>query len=479
MKPDHEGARIPTGIKRLGEAYGSGTLTPVGVTKEYLSRIEALNPRLNCFITILGDSALKAAADSERRYMAGHPVGPLDGVPIAIKDLVYIEGVKCTAGSRILADNVAPYDAHVVRKLKAAGAVLLGTTNLHEFAAGVTSVNPHYGPVRNPWDEERIAGGSSGGSAAAVAAGMAAGAIGTDTGGSVRIPAALCGVLGLKPTYGRVSRLGVVPLASSFDTVGVLARSARDAGLLLAVVAGHEKEDLTTVEAEAADYVQALTAPLASPRVGVVRNYFFDNVDPAVEANFDSFVSRLRELGCAVSDVSLDWVQGAFERWLPIRGAEATAFHLKWFESAPELYGEDVRALLEQGRGVSGVDYVAAVNARPSFMERFADTMREFDFLAVPCTAVPAPRLDQATVHVKGKDQSVRAALIKPSIPFNYIGAPVASVPSGFAAGLPLGVQLAGRLFDEAGVLRLAHAYEAKFGPYPMPALWGQLPATA
>ncbi len=443
----------------------------MAVTKEYLRRIEALNPRLNCFITVLTDSALKAAEESELRYKGGRALGPLDGVPVAVKDLIYIEGVKCTAGSRILRDNVAPYDAPVVKKLKGSGAVILGTTNLHEFAAGVTSVNPHYGAVRNPWNQGRIAGGSSGGSAAAVSAGMAVGAIGTDTGGSVRIPAALCGVLGLKPNYGRVSRLGVVPLSSSFDTVGVFATSAWDAGLLLNTISGHEKEDMTTVEAEATDWVRALSAPLAHPRICVVRNYFFDAIDPDVEANFDGFVSRLRELGCTVSVADMDWPQEAFEKWLPIRGAEAAAFHLKWFESTPELYGEDVRALLEEGRRVSGVEYVAAVNARPSFMERYADAMGEFDLLAVPCTAVPAPRLDQATVDVKGKNLSVRSALIKPSIPFNYIGAPVAAIPAGALGGLPIGVQLAGRLFDEAGVLRLAHAYEAKFGPYPLPDL--------
>ncbi len=451
----------------------------MAATREYLRRIEALNPRLNCFITVLQDSALKVAEESRLRHRASRALGPLDGIPIAVKDLIYIEGVRCTAGSRVLANNVAPYDAAVVKRLKASGAVILGTTNLHEFAAGVTSVNPHYGAVRNPWDQGRISGGSSGGSAAAVAAGMAAGAIGTDTGGSVRIPAALCGVLGMKPNYGRVSRLGVVPLASSFDTVGVIASSASDVSLLLDAMAGHEKEDMTTVEAEPVDYVQALAAHLVPPRIGVVRNYFFDSVDPAVEANFDSFVSRLKELGCAVSDVSMDWVPGSFERWLPIRGAEATAFHLSWFESTPELYGDDVRALLEEGRRVSGVDYVAAVNARPSFMERYADAMREFDLLAVPCTGVPAPRLDQTTVNVKGKVLSVRSALIKPSIPFNYIGAPVAAVPSGFVDGLPVGVQIAGRLFDEAGILRLAHAYEAKFGPYALPDLSDPGSATA
>ena len=226
-------------IRELAASYRDGSASPTSAARACLSRIDALNKNLNCYITVLRDAALGAAEESEKRFRAGSPLGLLDGIPLAVKDLIYIQGVRCTAGSKILADNVAPYDAAVVRRLKAAGAVILGTTNLHEFAAGTTSVNPHYGAVRNPWDEGRVSGGSSGGSAAAVAAGMAAGALGTDTAGSVRIPAALCGVLGLKPTYGRVSRLGVVPLASSLDTVGILASCAWDAGAMLQCMAGH------------------------------------------------------------------------------------------------------------------------------------------------------------------------------------------------------------------------------------------------
>ncbi len=468
-----QGRSVPLGIRALSEAYRSGTLTPVEAIGEYLRRIEALNPRLNCFITVLNDLALSAAAESAQRFKAGRPLGPLDGVPIAIKDMIYIEGVRCTAGSKILANNIANYDAPVVERLKAAGAVLVGTTNMHEFAASVTSINPHYGPVRNPWDETRVPGGSSGGSGAAVAAGLCAAALGTDTGGSVRIPAALCGILGFKPSYGRVSRLGVVPLAPSFDTVGVLTLSAWDAAALLNPIVGHAREDMTTADVETEDYLQGLTPTSPPPRVGIVRNFFFDAVDPAVRENFEGFVARLRQLGCSTSDVEPDWVQGTFERWLPIRKVEATAFHLKWLESTPGLYGDDVRALLEEGKSVSGVEYVSAVNARPSFIERFADTMRRFDFLVVPCTSIPAPALDQKSVVVEGRTLSVRSALITPSIPFNYIGCPVVSIPAGTVNGLPLGVQLVGRLFDEAGLLRMANAYEARFGPYPGPPLRG------
>jgi len=266
-----QGGPLPTTIAGLHRAFSSGTLTPAGATASYLRRIDERNPSLNCFITKLTVSAGTSAAEAERRFASGSPLGPLDGVPIAVKDVIYISGVKCTAGSKILANNVATYDSPVVRRLKDAGVVLVGTTNLHEFTAGVTSNNPHFGPVRNPWNLDRVAGGSSGGSAAAVASGMVPAALGTDTAGSVRIPAALCGVLGLKPTYGRVSRLGVIPLAPSFDTVGVLTSSAWDAAAMLQTIAGHDEGDPTTVETPVPNYLSDLTvlsslSGSASPR---------------------------------------------------------------------------------------------------------------------------------------------------------------------------------------------------------------------
>ncbi len=456
-------------IRDIGAAYLTGASVPTGVVRQALKSIEFLGGWLNCFITVLGDSALKAAEESERRFKEGRPLGPLDGVPIAVKDIIYIEGVRCTAGSKILAKNVAQYDATVVRKLKAAGAVIVGTTNLHEFAAGTTSVNPHYGPVRNPWDQRKIAGGSSGGSAAAVAAGLAAGALGTDTAGSVRIPAALCGVLGFKPTYGRVSRLGVIPLASSLDTVGVLARSAWDASALLQAIAGGGPGDMTTAS-DATPMSLADPAPGPSQfRIGVVKEYFFDALDPAVEESHGMFLSRLRQMGCSVSEARLDGIGEVYDRWLPIRRAEATAFHQRWLQQTPELYGDDVRRLLEQGQEVLAVDYVAAINARPSYMERFSESMAGFDALALPCTAIPAPEIGQATVRLGEKEVPVYSALNRLTLPFNYVGFPAVSVPSGFSGGVPLGVQLVGKLFDEATLLRLVSTYEEKFGPYPKP----------
>ncbi len=445
------------------------------MVRERLRQIGALNPGLNAFITVLSESALKAAAESDRRYRERAPAGPLDGVPVAVKDIIYVQGVRCTAGSRILADNVASYDAPVVAKLKAAGAILVGTTNLHEFAAGTTSVNPHYGAVRNPWDPSRMAGGSSGGSAAAVASGLATLALGTDTAGSVRIPAALCGVVGVKPTYGRVSRLGVIPLSTSLDTVGVLARSSQDAAAILKVISGHDAGDLTTTDAGVPDFGSG--APMASARVGVVKNRFQDSVDRSVEDDFQGFLDRLRSIGCSVREVEVDVLPETYDRWLPIRRAEATAFHLRWLQSSPELYGEDVRKLLELGRDVLAVDYVNAVNSRPSFMERFSACLDGLDALVMPCTAVPAPGLDQAEVKIRGVGYPVYSALNRLTLPFNYLGCPVVSLPSGMVRGTPLGVQLIGKLFDEDTLFRIAAAYEAKYGIFPAPPLGRPAPA--
>ena len=456
-------------IQALSEAFRAGTLSPVAATKACLDRIEGLGRALNCFITVLGEPALRAAEESERRHRAGEPLGPLDGVPIAVKDVFYIGGVRCTAGSRILADNIAGYDATAVRNLKERGAVLVGTTNMHEFAAGVTSDNPYFGPVRNPWDKERVSGGSSGGSAVAVATGMAAGAIGTDTAGSVRIPAALCGIIGFKPTYGRVSRIGVVPLAASLDTVGVLAQSAWDAAAILQAITRYEKSDITTVDEPVPDYLESLSAPFAGARIGVVRPYFHDDVDTRVEENFEKFSFNLREIGCTIGEADLDPVQEVYDKWLVIRRAEATAFHQRWLDATPELYGADVRRLLEQGRDIRAVDYVNAINSRPSIIERFSQAMDKFDFLIVPTTSIPAPRIGQTVTAINGKEVSVYSALNRLTLPFNYVGFPAVSVPSGQVDGLPLGVQVIGKLFDETAVLRLAHAYEERFGPFSLP----------
>ncbi len=456
-------------IRSLSEGFRRGSDSPLSVTERLLKRIERLNPKFDCFITVLRDS-LSQAAESEARFKEGRPIGPLDGVPVAVKDLLYIKGVKCTAGSKILANNVAPYDSSAVRRLKEAGAVIIGTTNLHEFAAGVTSVNPHYGAVRNPWDEARVAGGSSGGSAAAVVLGMATAALGTDTAGSVRIPASLCGAVGLKPTYGRVSRLGVIPLASSFDTVGTLTSCAWDAAALLQVLAGHEAEDVTTSGVDVPDYLSGMKSQTGPLRVGVPKDYFHDLLDPGVAKVFEHFLGELDAMGWSRKEVEFDGAREAYAAWLPIRRAEATAFHLRWLTSSARLYGEDVRKSLELGKDVSAVEYVNAQNSRPLLMERFAASMKDVDVMAVPTTSIPAPEIGQDTVEIEGKRTEVYSALNRLTLPFNVVGFPAVTVPAGFSKGLPVGAQLVARPFDEPTLLTAADAYERHRGPYAQPA---------
>ncbi len=381
---------------------------------------------------------------------------------------MYVKGVRCTAGSRLLAANVATYDSPVVARLKDAGAVLVGTTNLHEFAAGITGTNPHFGPVRNPWDSERISGGSSSGSAAAVAAGLAVAALGTDTAGSVRVPAALCGVVGLKPTYGRVSRLGVIPLASSFDTVGTLTSCAWDAAALLNVLSGHIAEDLSTVTTEATDFASALDQDHGPQKVGVPRKHFQDGLAPEVADCFSKFIDRLTAVGCTVQSVELEGIEKVYSCWQTIRLAEAAAFHVRWLESSPELYGEDVRSSLEEGMGVKAVDYVNAQNLRPSIMQSFSSSMSGVDAIAVPATQIAAPKIGEETVDVGGRQIGVRRALISLTLPFNLVGYPAISVPAGQAHGLPVGAQLAAGPFEEAKLLQLAASLEGS-APYPDP----------
>lgn len=457
-------------IRELAPRIRKGELSPVSLLRETLLRIERLNPRVNAYITVLEESALREAESAEKALREGEYLGPLHGVPIAIKDLIHIDGVRLTAGSKILATNTATYDAAVIQRLRSAGAVIVGTTNLHEFASGVTSVNPFFGPVRNPWDLKRISGGSSGGSAAAVAADLAVGAIGTDTSGSVRIPAALCGVVGLKPTYGRVSRVGVIPLAPSFDTVGTLTASSWDAAALLRVISGKSDQDETAVDVEVPDYVSEIERPLSKGRVGVARGFFLDVISPEVFKLFNLFIERLVRVGMTTVDVEMREIGKVYDAWAAIRRGEAAAFHEKWFASRKRDYGEDVRRSIEKGMEVTAVQYINAQNRRSELRASLLDAMAQVDFLVVPTTPVPAPRIGEDTVEVAGKKYDVYSLLSRLTLPFNVTGFPAVSIPLGLAHGLPVGAQIVGRPFEEGSILRLALTYEKNFAfPSPPP----------
>jgi aspartyl-tRNA(Asn)/glutamyl-tRNA(Gln) amidotransferase subunit A len=433
-------------------------LGAVELTQAFLERIERLDGKINSYITVMADAALREARRLDR---ARGRRGPLHGLPLAVKDLCATKGVRTTAGSKILADWLPDFDATVVERWRAAGAVLLGKLNMHELAYGVTTNNPHYGPTRNPWNPERVPGGSSGGAGAAVAASLCAGAIGTDTGGSIRIPAAACGVVGLKPTYGRVSRHGIVPLSWSLDHVGLLAKTAEDAALLLGPLAGRDARDPTSSAERVDNYRRALRRPPKGLRLGVPREHFFALLDDEVRAAFDAAVASLKRLGLRVQSVSIPSLDEAQPAQLAIMMPEASAYHARALRQRPDDFGADVRGMLEVGALIPAATMVAAQRLRARLARECAAAFARIDAWIVPALPVPAPRFSDAFVRIGEATLDVALALSRNMVPFNLIGMPAVVVPCGRSCeGLPIAMQIAGRPFDEATILRIAHAYE-------------------
>jgi len=439
----------------LGRRIAHREVSPVEVARAHLARIERIDTKLNAFLTVTAERALDEAAAAEREIAAGESRGPLHGVPMALKDLLDTAGVRTTAGSRILAENVPARDAAVVERLSAAGLVLLGKTHMHEFAYGTTTDNPHYGPCRNPWDLERSPGGSSGGSGAALAVGLCAVSLGTDTGGSIRIPAGACGVTGLKPTLGRVSRRGVTPLAWSFDTVGPMARTVEDLALLLNAIAGPDPEDEWCAARPAEDFARDLEAGVRGLTIGVPRDWFFEGVEPGIDAAVRAAIAVLEHEGARRVDAALPGMADAHTAHHAILAAEASAFHDAWLRERPQDYGEAMRAALELGQLVPAVDYVNARRVQAIVRAAFRAALAVAGVLVTPC-------LPQAPLRV-GEPMSREPAVAWNRLltPVNLAGYPAISLPCGFdGAGMPVGLQIIGRPFEEAFLLRVARAYE-------------------
>jgi aspartyl-tRNA(Asn)/glutamyl-tRNA(Gln) amidotransferase subunit A len=445
------------GLGEASQLVRSKKVSPVELTRECLSRIEQLNPKLNAFITVTADSALAQARQAEAEIQDDRWKGPLHGIPIALKDLVDTAGVRTTAASGLFKDRVPTQDAEVVRRLKAAGAVLLGTLNLHEFAYGGSSVISYFGPVHNPWDTDYSPGGSSGGSAAAVAANLCYGAIGSDTGGSIRMPAAYCGIVGLKPTYGRVSTRGVIPLAWSLDHLGPMTRTAKDAALILQVIAGYDPEDTSSTDTPVADYAETVEAKTSSLRVGIPRAHFYDRLHPEIQAAIDTALSVLGKLTSSQHEIE---IPAPNDTAILIQKAEAYAYHRDYVTKSPELYQAETLKRIRAGTEISMAAYIYARRQVDQFRRSVPKVFDSVDLIVTPTTPVPPSMISELLAdldHLRAKE-----LLTTPNTrPFNVLGLPTISVPCGFTrTGLPIGMQIIGPHGREATVLQLAHAYE-------------------
>jgi aspartyl-tRNA(Asn)/glutamyl-tRNA(Gln) amidotransferase subunit A len=441
-------------ISELAPRLAARELSPVELTEAVLARIERLEPHLNAFIQVTAESARHAARAAEAAIMAGHHQGPLHGIPVAIKDLYVMRGTPTTYGSPLFADRALDFDAAAVERLKRAGAVLLGKTNLHELAYGTTSANAHYGPVHNPWRHGHHPGGSSGGSAAAVAAGMAHAAMGSDTGASIRQPAACTGIVGIKPTFGRVSKYGALPLSWSQDHAGPLTRTVQDAALVLQALAGHDPRDPTTVQRPVPDFSSGIEDGVAGRRIGVPRAFFFEECDPDVTAAVEAALEVLADQGALVEDILLPDMAATFTIGTLTIAVEGAAYHAADLRERPQAFSDELRAAFELGGFYRAVDYVQAQRLRRHLMAATNRALAGFDALVMPTSPVRATAIEAAPP---------RHAMLRPrnTMPFNVLGLPAISIPCGFTAdGLPIGLQIAGHAFDEAGILRIARAYE-------------------
>jgi aspartyl-tRNA(Asn)/glutamyl-tRNA(Gln) amidotransferase subunit A len=442
-------------LARLARGLRAGELSPREAVERYLRRIEALDGELNAYIAVRAEEAL-AEADA---LLRSRERGPLWGVPVAVKDVVDVAGTATTAASRVLADHVPAADSEVVARLRRAGAVVLGKLNLHEFAYGALTTSTRFGPVRNPWSPDRVCGGSSGGSGAAVAADLAAGTLGTDTAGSIRIPSCYCGVTGLRPSTGRVSNRGVLPVAPSFDAVGPIARTAEDCAILLAVVAGHDAGDPTSLDEPVPPYAELLGESVRDLRVGIVSS-LVEGADAPVAEAVEAALAELRSLGAELVPVEVPLVEHAGTIQQAIQFPEATEVHMEWLRTRLADYDADVRARLLVGLFVPPEVREAGKRAREAAVDEIRLVLEQVDLLAAPTMPVLPPRIGSEAVDLRGRELLHRLVLIPYNSPWSLVGSPVISVPCGLVDGLPVGLALVGRRLGEATVLRAAHAFQ-------------------
>ena len=422
-------------ISEAASLLESKQLSPVELVAAHLDRIARTDDRLNSFITLLAHEATAAAASAESEIQSGDYRGPLHGIPIGLKDLYYTKGIRTTVGSKIMRDFIPDYAAAVTERFRDAGAILMGKLQMHEFALGATSENPHDGPARNPWDTTRITGGSSGGSGSAVAAGQCMAALGSDTGGSVRIPASACGIVGHKPTFGRVSRVGVFPLANSLDTVGPMTRTVRDAAIVMNAIAGYDERDQSSANRPDEDFTRLLGQDIAGLRIGMPQEYFYDMIEDEVTTAVQASARRhWKRLGAHVEECSIPALNDSISISGTILLTEAAEIHLDNLRERADDFGADVRGRLEEGAMTPAVSYIAAQRARSEFNRAIADSMKTYDILLAPTTALGAPNLGDRVVDVGGVQEAKLAIMPRLTRPHNICGIPTVSVPCGFTS---------------------------------------------
>jgi len=447
-------------ITDLSRVIHDREVSPTEVTRAMLDRVARVDPRINSYITVTSDLALQQAKQAEQDLVSGKDAGPLHGVPIALKDLYATKGIRTTGHSKVLVDSVPVEDATVTTLLRLAGAVLLGKLAMHEFAFGAPGFDTPFPPARNPWGLEHITGGSSSGSGAALAAGLCYGALGSDTGGSIRSPAALCGVAGIKPTYGRASRAGVLPLSWSLDHVGPMARSVADCALMLEAIAGYDPKDPASADVAVPDFTSGLNDGVAGLRIGVPRDWFneADGTHPEVLAAFEAALAVLAGEGAQIVDVdSAPFIKARAANTI-IMISEAYAYHEDTLKTRPQDLSSGVRNRAREGAFISAADYVDAQRARVVLGNQVRSILREVDVIASPAAPQPAETFEE-------QDPDARYRMPSYTPIYNLTGLPAMSVPCGFSSdGFPIGLQIAGRAFDEATVLRVAQAYERATG---------------
>ncbi len=447
-------------IAAAAERISRREISPAELTSAYLARIERLQPETNAYVTLTAERATADAKTATSEIAAGNYRGVLHGIPIGLKDLYETAGIRTTAGSKVLANHVPGKDCTAARKLREAGSVLLGKTNTHEFAWGTTTNNPHYGATHNPWDLDRIPGGSSGGSGAAIAAGMAAGTLGTDTGGSIRIPAALCGCVGLKPTFGRVSKAGIVPMSWQLDHPGPITKTVEDAAIMLGAIAGYDPDDFATVPVPVPDYRAALASGIRGLRVGVPRSLFYGLLEDEVRSAVEAALGVLRELGAEVRDVEPGVTrEQVMEAWALVN-AEGQEYHREAFTKRRDDFSPELQAVLSQPLPDS-IGLARAYRVSYEIKEAFRRALEGTDVLVAPTTMRTASIIGEEPVMVGEVEMTTGAAFASLTMPFNLGGLPVVSLPCGFdSLGLQIGMQIAGKTFAEETVLRAGHAYE-------------------